>query len=249
MKRLTAAVATAGALALPAIAQAHVSLHPNVLPAGSNPTLYVRVPNEEDNANTVKVDMQVPPGFLDVTTQLPTGWKAQVLTTKLAKPVTTDEGTVTQQVSEVIWTAPKGGGIPPGSFLQFPILTAIPDGDTGQTLTFKVIQTYSNGDIVRWIEAPSSSGHPAPTVEITPAGGPLLDLSGTEAGPGPVPASLVTPSKAATPPATQSTKPAASSSTGASKGLGIAALIVGALGLLVGAVALVASRRRTAAST
>jgi uncharacterized protein len=222
-------------LAAPSVAAAHISLHPNTLPASSNPTLRVRVPNEETSANAVKVDMQVPPGFLDVTTELPPGWKASVVKQKLAKPIQTDQGQVTEQVSEIIWTAPKSGGIPPGSFQEFPILTAIPSADAGQTLTFKVIQTYSNGDIVRWIEAPNSSGHPAPTVNITPAGGQLQDISGTEAGPPPQ-----TSSKGS------STKPTASPSKGASKGLGIAALIVGALGLLAAMAALAGPRRRTA---
>ena len=246
MKRLTVALAAVGAFALPAIAQAHVSLHPNVLPASSNPTLNVRVPNEEDKANLVKVDMQVPPGFLDVTTELPPGWKAKVLKTKLAKPVTTDQGTVTEQVSEIIWTAGQGGGTPPGGFIQFPILTAIPDGDAGQTLTFKVLQTYSNGDVVRWIEAPSSSGHPAPTVKITPAGGALLDLSGTEAGPGPVPASLTGTAPPGGTTTTAASTPRPVASKGASKGLAIAALVIGAVGLALGAAALAAARRRPA---
>jgi len=237
LRRTIIAAVGCGALVVPAAAQAHVSLHPNTLPAASNPTLDVRVPNEEDNAKTVKVDMQIPPGFLDVTTQLPVGWKAQVIKRKLAKPVQTDTGTVTEEVAEIIWTAPRGGGIPPGSFLQFPILTAIPDGDTGQTLTFKVLQTYSNGDIVRWI-GPPSADKPAPTVNVTAKGGLLEDVSGTEAGPPP----LTSKTGAATP-----TAPKAQSNR-ASKGLGIAALVVGIVALLIALVGSgLASRRRATA--
>lgn len=222
---------------MPAAAGAHVSLHPNTLPAASNPTLNVRVPNEEDKASTVKVDMQIPPGFLDIATQLPPGWNASVLKRKLATPIKTDAGTVTEEVSEVIWTAPATGGIPPGSFLQFPMTTAIPDGDTGQTLTFKVIQTYSNRDVVRWIEAPDSMSHPAPTVNITPKGGLIQDVAGTEAGPGAVP-----PTNGAA----GSTPARAANTTGASKGLGVAALILGALALLVALGAITRGRPRSA---
>ena len=237
MRRTVLAATVLGAMTLPATAVAHVSLHPNTLPASSNPTLDVRVPNEETDANVVKVDMQIPPGFLDISTQLPTGWKATVLKRKLATPVKTDTGTITEEVSEIIWSAPKAAGIPPGSFLQFPISTAIPDGDAGQTLTFKVIQTYSNGDAVRWIEPPNSMMHPAPTINITAAGGVLQDVAGTEAGPGAPPASTTTPAGPARTPAT--------ATTGASKGLGIAALVVGALALLLalGAVASARGRR------
>ncbi len=237
MRRTLIVATSLGALALPSVASAHVSIHPNTLPAASNPTLDVRVPNEESGANVVKVDMQVPPGFLDISTELPAGWRATVLKRKLATPQSTDSGPVTQEVSEVIWTAPASGGIPPGSFLQFPISTAIPDSAAGQTLTFKVLQTYSNGDVVRWIEAPDSAGHPAATVNVTPKGGVLEDVAGTEAGPGP------SPGAGAGAGAPTGTK-AATGSKGASLGLGIAALILGGLGLLVAIAAIGTARAR-----
>jgi uncharacterized protein YcnI len=235
MRRSILLAATAGALILPAGAGAHVSLHPNTLPAGSNPTIDVRVPNEDNRATVDNVDMQVPPGFIDVSPETPAGWRATIRTTKLAKPVQTDDGAVTEEVSEIIWSAPKGHGIAPGSFLNFPILTAIPDGDAGTTLTFKVLQTYSNGSVVRWIEPANSTMHPAPTVNVTAAGGQLEDVAGTEAGP---PAAGGASPAPATP--TTTTK-----STGASKGLAIAALVIGALGLVIGLTALASARRRS----
>ena len=99
MRRLSAAGAVlVGALALPAAAGAHVSIHPNVIPTGANATLDIRVPNEEDAAVTTKVAVQFPDGFLDVPTAPPPGWSSKVTTTKLAKPVKTDDGTLTTQV-------------------------------------------------------------------------------------------------------------------------------------------------------
>lgn len=241
MKRHAIALAAIAALLmLPAMASAHISLHPNTVPAGSNPTWEVRVPSEEEGASTVKVDMQVPPGFTDVSTEIPPGWTARVLHTKLATPIQTDSGPVTEEVSEIIWTA-KGAGIPSDSFQSFPILAAVPDNDAGHTIAFKVIQTYSNGKVVRWIEAPNSEQHPAPTVNVTSKGGVLQDVAGTEAGPGAVPASNTSTTTAATAKST--------GSKGASKGLAIAALIVGALGLLIGLIALATARRRDAVRT
>ena len=233
-KRTKAAswLAAVAVVSLPAAAQAHVSLHPNTLPAGSIPTLSVRVPNEEDTASTVKVDMQVPPGFTEVPTGYLPGWKVQVNKRKLAQPLKTDQGTVTEEVSEIIWS---GGKIPPGQFLDFPILVTVPDGAAGKTLTFKTVQTYSNGTVVSWI-GPPSADKPAPTVNVTAKGGVIEDVPGTEAGPGTAPAS-------STKAAVVVSKPA-SSSDSASKGLGVAALILGILGLLVGLVALVVARRR-----
>jgi len=233
MRKQTAVwLVTVGALLTASNAQAHVSLHPNTLPAGSFPTLNIRVPSEEPTASTTQVAVQFPPGFIDVSTGYLPGWTVQKKTRKLAKPVTTDSGTVSEEISEVIW---KGGKIPPENFLNFPISTAIPDGDAGKTLTFKTVQTYSNGKVVHWI-GPASADQPAPTVNVTPKGGVLEDVAGTEAGPGNAQAT-----------ATQTASTTKSdSSDKASKGLGVAALVVGIVALLLGIVALVLARRRGA---
>lgn len=233
MRRIAIATVAASALLIPAAAQAHISLHPNEVPTGSFATLDIRVPNETENANTTKLAVQVPPGFLDISTEYMPGWTAKVLSSKLAKPVKTDDGTVTEQVKEIVWTGDgKQGRIPPGQFLNFPISTEIP-GKEGQTLTFKAIQYYDNGEVVRWIGPPSSET-PAPDIDVTAPGGVLQDVAGTEAeAPG---------SSAST---SESGITSASSGDSASKGLGIAALIVGALGLFVGGVALLRTRRPT----
>src|SRR5436190_5758012 len=145
-----------GALIVPAGAQGHVSLHPNTLPAGSFPTIDIRVPSEEPSANTTRVAVQFPPGFLDVSTGYLPGWKVRKVTQKLAKPVQGDSGPITEQVREVIWS---GGKIPPESFLDFPVSTSIPEADAGKPLTFKTVQSYDNGKVVRWI-GPASADQP-----------------------------------------------------------------------------------------
>jgi periplasmic copper chaperone A len=238
------AAAAVGALATPAAARAHVSLHPNVLPAGDFPTVDIRVPNETDNARTVRVDVKIPPGFTALDPQRVPGWNIKLLKTKLAKPIQTDDGPVTEEVSEVIFTAANGQGTPPGYIENFPIAFSVP-GKSGDTLTFKAVQTYSNGQVVRWI-GPPSADKPAPTVNVGPKDGSTYDLAG-DAGPGAgqiAPAGL-TPAAGHAP---QGTRTVVQKSGGASKGLAIAALIVGALGLLAGGAAL-ASRRRPAGRT
>lgn len=234
---LTAAL---GALALPGIAQAHVSLHPNTLPAGSGPTLDVRVPNESSNARVVKVDMQVPPGVTFFLTQPVAGWSSKVIHTKLAKPIKTDDGTVTEEASEVIWTADQGRGTDPDHFQSFPIVLSVP-GHAGQVLTFKTIQTYSDGKVVSWIQGPDADS-PAPTVNVTAAGGFTQDQSGDAGPPAPGTADAATTTPTPAKPATAATKTVAARS-GASKGLGIAALIIAIAALLAGLAAL-ATRRR-----
>jgi len=67
MKRKTAlAAVAASALAAPAAAEAHVTLQPNTAAAGAFTVENVRVPNERDKASTVKVDLQLPHGFVSV---------------------------------------------------------------------------------------------------------------------------------------------------------------------------------------
>lgn len=54
MRRLIGAAAAAIALAAPAVASAHVTVQPSSAPAGGFTRLDVRVPNERDDAGTVR---------------------------------------------------------------------------------------------------------------------------------------------------------------------------------------------------
>ncbi len=242
--KLTLALAL-GALAVPATAQAHVSLHPNTLPTGSGPTVVVRVPNETSDARTVKIDMQVPPGITELQPEPVPGWTARVVHQKLAKPIKTDDGTVTEEPSEVIWTAAKGKGTPPDEFQGFPLLMSVP-GKAGQVLSFKTVQTYSNGVVVRWIEPPDGE-NPAPTVNVTAEGGFVQEQAG-DAGP-PAPGSGAAASGGTTQAKPTVVKETATKSSGASKGLGIAALAVGIVALIAGVVALIMASRRSRTAT
>jgi uncharacterized protein len=208
----------AAVLLVPAGAAAHVTLQPNEQPAGEFVRADVRVPNELDNASTEKVQVQFPPGFLFASYEPVPGWKAKITREKLDKPVASPEGgeQITEQVKQVTFTADsKSDGVGPGQFQDFGISTQMPD-KAGTTLTFKAIQTYSNGKVVRWIGAPDSE-EPAPQVKL---------VSADESAPAPAASTT------------------SSDDDDASKGLGIAALVVGALGLLAGVVALAMSRRR-----
>lgn len=240
LKRTALFCVTAVALLLPTAAQAHVSVHPNTVPEGAFATLNIRVPGEEENAYAYKVATLFPAGFTDVSIQNVPDWTAKVVTKKLAKPIQTDDGPVTEEVSQVIWTGNKSvdGRLDNGTFMQFPLSIAMPEHIAGKSLAFKTLESYSNGKVIHWIGAPNAE-FPAPTVNITAKGGVLQDVAGGEAGPTPgeVPGAEAAPSS--------SSNSTSSSSDSASKGLGIAALIVGALGLLAGGAALVRSRRRT----
>lgn len=238
--KIIAALVAVATLSIPSMAQAHISLHPNTIPAGAFVTLDVRVPGEQAGAYAYKIDMLVPPGFTEIDTQNVPGWSVKEIMAKLTKPIQTAEGPISEEVSQIVWTGDRSalGRLEDNSFIQFPLSIAMPSDLAGQSLAFKTVQYYSNGKVIHWIGPPSAE-YPAPTVNITAKGGLIEEVAGNEAGP--------TPGQTA---AGQGATPApvtAGSSGGASKGLAITALVVGALGLLAGVGGLLTVRRARSA--
>jgi uncharacterized protein YcnI len=233
----TVAFAAATLVAVTALpAAAHVSLSPDSSPKGATAELTFRVPNEESNATTTTLQVQLPtahPIAQVLPRQIP-GWTVTVKTTALTKPLKTDDGTFTTAVSEIDWT---GGSIPVGQYQDFQISVDPLPADTGQ-LVFKAVQTYSNGDIVRWIDLTEPGQpepeHPAPVLTLTAAGSSAATADG----------------------AGSDAKPAANAATAAvaaqpsgDRGTDTVGIVLGALGLAAGLAALaltLLSRRRAA---
>lgn len=227
-----AVLLAAGALVAPAGAQAHISLHPNTIPAGAFATLDVRVPGEQEGAHVTKVDVLFPQGFTGVDYENVPGWSTKVIEAKLATPIKEDGETIDTEVSQIVWTwVGPLGKVNNGQFIQFPLSLAIPADATGRALEFRTVQTYSNGQVVHWISPSLTAEHPSPRINVTARGGVIQDVAGDEAGPEAGQTGAASPSAPASTPTT-------ASSSGASKGLGITALILGALGLIAGLAAL-----------
>jgi periplasmic copper chaperone A len=178
-----AVVAAGGLIAVVALAGpafAHVVITPSSAPAGSAAELTFRVPNEETKAATTELQIKIPTDhpIAQLLVKPVPGWTATVTTVTLATPITTDDGTFGSAVSEVTWT---GGKILPGQFQDFSVSAdPLPSGIS--ELVFKAVQTYSNGDIVRWIDL-SQPGepapeHPAPVLALTTGGAGTTDDSG-----------------------------------------------------------------------
>jgi periplasmic copper chaperone A len=227
----TAAAAAVLLLAVPALA--HITITPDSVPAGTAAVLTFHVPNEEAHANTTQVDVQIPTThpIAQLLVKPVPGWKITVKTVALPKPVVTDDGSFTSAVSEVIWS---GGQIVPGQFQDFTV-SADPLPQGVSQVVFKAIQTYSNGDIVRWIDLAQAGQpepeHPAPVLALTTG---AATASGTSTGTG-----TGTGTGAGT--AKTSTATAAASVTdGTARALAIAGLLVG---LLAGLLALVVAGR------
>lgn len=217
-------------LAAAGAAAAHVTVSPTSAPQGSTQELTFKVPNEESDADTVSIQLQIPTAdpIAQVLAKPVPGWTITVHTVTLSKPLTTDDGTFNQVVDEIDWT---GGSIPPEQYQDFSISVDPLPTDTTQ-LVFKAVQTYSDGDVVRWIDlavpGEPEPDHPAPVLALTPAG----------AGDSGASASAQTGS------GTSSGSSAGAASSGSSgDSLGVAGLIVGALGFVTAAFALWRTRR------
>ncbi len=175
MRTFLAAAAGIAVLVVAAPASAHVTVTSPGARQGGYATLTFTVPTESDTAATTGLTVQLPTDtpIASVTVQPKPGWTWRATRTKLGTPVTTDDGQVTEAISRIDWSA-TGGGIRPGEFDQF-VLSAgpLPKVDS---LTFKVLQTYSDGTVTRWIETPAPGSdaqpeHPAPSLVLTATSG------------------------------------------------------------------------------
>jgi periplasmic copper chaperone A len=175
--RLPVVVAAAAVpvLLVAGAACAHVTVNAPEATQGGFAKVTFRVPNETDNTTTTKVQVFFPASqpLAAVSIQPHPGWSYRVRTTKLDKPISSDDGSVTQAVSQIVWTADsKASAIKPGEFDEFNVSAGpLPQAPT---MVFKTLQTYSDGSVVRWIEPTDAGGeepeHPAPTLTLAAAG-------------------------------------------------------------------------------
>ncbi|MEV6476779.1 YcnI family protein [Streptomyces sp. NPDC051657] len=241
---LAGGVAASTVLLIAGPAAAHVSVQPvGEAAKGGYATLNFKVPNERDQASTVKLEVNFPADhpLSSVTPQAVPGWKIDISKSKLAKPLEVHGKKITEAVSKVTWTADEGE-IAPGYFQQFPVSVGALPEDADQ-LVFKAIQTYDNKEVVRWIEEPTAGGEepdsPAPVLKLTAAaedghGGGADDAKKTD------------DHKAAdTDASAKESTTAASSSTSdtTARTLGIIGIVIGIGGIAFG---VLAGRRRSA---
>ena len=131
------------------IADAHVSLNPKAVEPESYERVDVRVPVEQKD-HTEKIELEVPKEAQVVNIQPVEGYKYKLDKDK--------KGNITK----ITWKA-KDKGIGPDEFMDFPLVVASPK-EEGK-YAFKAIQSYDNGDKVKWT-GKEDSEHPAPTTTV-----------------------------------------------------------------------------------
>lgn len=233
---LTGVATVVAVFGLAAAASAHVTINPGDATQGGEARVAFRVPDESDTASTTKLQVFLPTDqpLASVLVMPIPGWTAVLTTSKLAAPIKTDDGdTVTDAVSQITWTATSAAtAIKPGQFQEFPVsIGPLPKADA---MAFKALQTYSDGTVVRWIDATvagqAEPAHPAPVLKLA------ADTSDTAAG-------------SATAPSTGPTVAAVKSSGGSAAGaltVGILGLILGLVGAVLGGLAFARGRRPAA---
>lgn len=139
---------------------AHIEVDPPEAAKGSSGTFTINVPNESATANTIKVEISFP----------------QDTPIENAVPTLFDEWKIESEyiqdgkyISKITLSGDKIEGSDEIGFVFN--ITGLP-GDAEQVL-FKVVQTYDDGTIDRWVDEPLANGeepeHPAAVLKLTGA--------------------------------------------------------------------------------
>src|SRR6266536_383086 len=154
------------------VAAAHVTVHSDDAVRGHAAEIAFRVPDENDTASTVTVSLALPAEtpIAEVDVLPLAGWTYQVTRTPLSTPLSNDDGDeVSEVVSRIDWHATSPDmAVKPGQYQVFRIVAGpLPRTDW---LVFKVVQTYDDGQVQRWIDNPLADGeppaHPAPVLAV-----------------------------------------------------------------------------------
>jgi uncharacterized protein YcnI len=138
---------------------AHVHSDADNPAPGATSVVTFQVPGESENgALTTQLSVKLP-DVASARTEVMPGWTA-----------TLERDAAAGTVRSVTWTADPKVGISSDQFALFRVSVKLPDGDS---VAFPTTQTYSDGTVVRWDQAPLPGGgepeHPAPALSLTGA--------------------------------------------------------------------------------
>jgi uncharacterized protein YcnI len=140
----TALTGLALLLVVPAAAQAHIQVRPAEVAPDDPVKFELLVPGEKEAATT-KVEMQVPEGVYPFSFEDVPGWKRQVFTKKNGA------------MDRIVWT----GKLAPDGLLDLTFLAGTPEKEG--TISWKALQYYDDGSVVRWVGAPGTETPAAST--------------------------------------------------------------------------------------
>ncbi len=162
MKRCLAAVGVGVAvvMSVASVASAHTGFIPAAAEGGSTVEVSLSVADERSDAGITKVELFFPEATPVVLVDAPEtdGWSVTV------------DGTVGEAVTSVTW---DGG--PSTDNVRFPLTLTMP-AEPGR-LQFKLLQTYDDGTIDRWIAdmplGAEEPDNPGPIIDVAGSGAPV----------------------------------------------------------------------------
>ncbi|TDB77677.1 DUF1775 domain-containing protein [Micromonospora sp. KC723] len=164
---LALAAAVAGVLGWPGAAlAAEVTTTPTQATQGDAVTWHLVVPEERPGARTEKIELRLPEAtpIGEVYPLSVDGWAPLITFRDLDQPVAGMHAPgVTQVTAAVTWTRAAGKPVPGPARLSL-AMGPLPLVDR---MSVELVQTYSDGTVVRWAD-PSGGARPAPTLALVP---------------------------------------------------------------------------------
>lgn len=152
----------------------HVVLDEPVALAGSSYKATLRVAHGCEGSPTTAITVLLPAGFQGAKPMPKAGWVLAVRRDKLAQPYSSHGRQVTQDVTEISWTAAaRENWLPDAWFDEFVLRGSLP-AEAGP-LWFKVLQTCETGR-AEWTQLPAAGTSiqglkfPAILLEVLPSG-------------------------------------------------------------------------------
>jgi uncharacterized protein YcnI len=171
--------AAAGAFVFAAPAAADVNVSPNQLARGGGAELTFTVPEERPGTYTTKVELDLPEAtpVAEMYALSADDWAPETAMRKLDQPLDLIHGSsATDEVpASMTWTYVADA--PPAAPKPVDLRVALGPMPQADQMTFTLIQTYSDGTVVRYADAAGPNGekadHPAAVVKLSgeaPAG-------------------------------------------------------------------------------
>ncbi|MBK6998453.1 MAG: YcnI family protein [Rhodoferax sp.] len=176
MKRLftTKFIATCALLTCGTATFSHVVLGEPAALAGTSYRATLRVGHGCDGSPVTALHVTIPAGFMGAKPMPKPGWVLSLKFEKLAKPYQSHGKTISEDVSEITWTAAsKEYWLPDAYYDEFVLRGGLPA--SAGPMWFKVLQTCEKGSI-DWAEVPASGTStkglkaPAALLEIIESG-------------------------------------------------------------------------------
>lgn len=168
---VTLGAAVVGALAFAGPAAADVTVSPSQAARGGSAELTFKIPEERPGAYTTKVELIAPTDtpVAEIYPLSVDNWAPLIGSRKLDQALELIHGTVTDQVvSGITWTYVADA--PPADPQAFDLRVALGPMPDADAMVFTLVQTYSDGTVVRYADQPGPAGekadHPAPTLTL-----------------------------------------------------------------------------------